>query len=520
MSKARNLSTLLSSDGSVKPTKYADSVGGQSDFVASGTLPNGTPVVLNSDGTIEAVGITSDGLNLSQSQGTQQNFAGASGNTGQPSVSFDPNDSGKFVISYPDANTSGHGKCVAGTVSGTTMTFGTPVTFHTSASTQYSHVYFDPNEVGKFVLLYVGTGSDGYYRVGTVSGTSITFGTAAEFSTVNHTFDNTQLYNTCAFDWDPHNAGKFALCYMSGYASYQELSVVVGNRSGDTLTFGTVVQVVSGQAEFGCIAFDKAVPDKALIAHRAPSTQYPTVRPVTISGTTITLGTAVVPWSNYNSTAFVASTGISNVFVIAHHFNAGGTSWLRSIKVNSLTSITSSNMVNMSTRVRDVKADPNKAGRILVTATSSNVVYVKVVTATDFSVANAVNLTIDSHLTFTANTSYYAGSAFDPANSGKYMIAASSATYGAATIGQLAVTPTTSANLTSSNFIGIPNAAYTDGETATVNLQGSTASNVSGLTAGNTYYVQTDGTLSTSAGSPSVEIGKALSSTSILLKGI
>ena len=57
-------------------------------------------------------------------------------------------------------------------------------------------------------------------------------------------------------------------------------------------------------------------------------------------------------------------------------------------------------------------------------------------------------------------------------------------------------------------------------ETATVNLQGSTASNVSGLTAGNTYYVQTDGTLSTSAGSPSVEAGKALSSTSILLKGI
>ena len=61
MSKARNLATLLTTDGSVKTTKYADSVGGQSDFVASGTLPNGTPVVLNSDGTIEAVGITSDG---------------------------------------------------------------------------------------------------------------------------------------------------------------------------------------------------------------------------------------------------------------------------------------------------------------------------------------------------------------------------------------------------------------------------------------------------------------------------
>ena len=39
------------------------------DFVASGILPNGTPVVLNNDGTVTKVAIASHGLDLSQGQG-------------------------------------------------------------------------------------------------------------------------------------------------------------------------------------------------------------------------------------------------------------------------------------------------------------------------------------------------------------------------------------------------------------------------------------------------------------------
>ena len=98
----------------------------------------------------------------------------------------------------------------------------------------------------------------------------------------------------------------------------------------------------------------------------------------------------------------------------------------------------------------------------------------------------------------------------------------SSQTYTMAIAHQLAATETisTPTNLTATNFIGISSAAYADTATATLNLQGGTATNLSGLTAGSTYYVQNDGTLGTSAGNPSVEAGKALSTTSILLKGI
>jgi hypothetical protein len=73
-------------------------------------------------------------------------------------------------------------------------------------------------------------------------------------------------------------------------------------------------------------------------------------------------------------------------------------------------------------------------------------------------------------------------------------------------------------NLTADNFIGISNGAYTNGQTATIQVVGSVDDAQSGLTAGSKYFVQPDGTLATSAGTPSVEAGVALSSTKLLIK--
>ena len=82
------------------------------------------------------------------------------------------------------------------------------------------------------------------------------------------------------------------------------------------------------------------------------------------------------------------------------------------------------------------------------------------------------------------------------------------------------VTSTTTTYLTDTNFIGISSASYTDSDTATITLPGGIASNLSGLTTGQTYYVQpSDGSLGTTEGNPSVLVGRALSSTVMLLKG-
>jgi len=65
------------------------------------------------------------------------------------------------------------------------------------------------------------------------------------------------------------------------------------------------------------------------------------------------------------------------------------------------------------------------------------------------------------------------------------------------------------------DFIGISDAAISDTASGSVTIKGGTSTNVTGLTPNATYYVQSDGSLSTT--SSDVLAGKALSSTSINL---
>ena len=58
----------------------------------------------------------------------------------------------------------------------------------------------------------------------------------------------------------------------------------------------------------------------------------------------------------------------------------------------------------------------------------------------------------------------------------------------------------------------------TNGQAASVDVIGSVSDNQIGLTAGQQYFVQTDGTISTTAGSPSVLAGTAISATELVVK--
>ena len=74
-------------------------------------------------------------------------------------------------------------------------------------------------------------------------------------------------------------------------------------------------------------------------------------------------------------------------------------------------------------------------------------------------------------------------------------------------------------NLEANNFIGISDAAYANGATATIQIAGSVDDAQSGLTAGSKYYVQLDGSLGTSPANPSVIAGTAVSATKLIVKG-
>jgi len=74
-------------------------------------------------------------------------------------------------------------------------------------------------------------------------------------------------------------------------------------------------------------------------------------------------------------------------------------------------------------------------------------------------------------------------------------------------------------NLTSENFIGISSAAYTNGQTATIQIIGAVDDAQSSLTPGQSYFVLLDGTLNLTAGTPSVFAGTAVAANKIIVKG-
>jgi len=72
--------------------------------------------------------------------------------------------------------------------------------------------------------------------------------------------------------------------------------------------------------------------------------------------------------------------------------------------------------------------------------------------------------------------------------------------------------------LTTLEYVGISSAAYTNGQTATIDVTGGTNTAVSGLTPGSKYYVQGDGSLSTDTATPLIKAGLAISATKLLVK--
>ena len=119
--------------------------GGEFKAVASGTLPSGQPVVVNADGTVSVVSETVN----TETVGTAVVYE-AAGVTDQ-GVAYDAN-AQKIVISYKDQGNSNVGTAIVGTVSGNSISFGTPVVFDSSivrGLEYYTGVIFEANLVSK-----------------------------------------------------------------------------------------------------------------------------------------------------------------------------------------------------------------------------------------------------------------------------------------------------------------------------------------------------------------------------------
>jgi len=476
----------------------------QAQIVASGTLSTGDTVVVNADGTVSAASET----NVSEAVGTPAVFESASitGRSVLPSAAFDSANN-KVVIAYQDSGNSNYGTAVVGTVSGTSISFGTPVVFHSQISDQITAVFDSSNS--KVVVSWVNQQGTVYGAsiVGTVSGTSISFGTAVTF------YNASMLYLSSVFD-SANN--KVVHAYHKNSTNGQG-NAIVGTVSGTSISFGSETIFETGNTAYCACGFDTSL-NKVIISYRDDGNSgYGTAVIGTVSGTSISFGTAVVFASASTIYGSVASNN-NGKFVIA--FRDGGNSSRGKGIVGTITGTTPSfgSEVEYSASFQQPMAavfDPTADKTVIAFRDQNDGNKGKFRVGT----VSGTTISFGSAVTFESGSMSSIGpSTFDSVSNKvvtPYADVANS-NYGTAVVFQNAANIS---NLTAENYIGTAATGAPDGTGAKINLKGAVDENQSGLTAGQSYYVQTDGTLGTTPADPSVFAGTAVAANKLIVKG-
>ena len=482
--------------------------GGEFKAVASGALASGKPVVVNADGTVAVVAESS----VSEAAGTAGNFHSAS--TMQTSVVHDAKNN-RILIAYRDQGDSGKGKCIAGTLdtSNNTISFGSEVKFHND-DTQInpdSCVYDSTNE--RVVINFTGyTGGSprGKSVVCALSSSdnSITLGTVVTFE------DDTDVATSMASAYDSTN-GKVVVFYRST----SNLRAIVGtvDSSDNSISFGTRATVDNSNSEYLTATFD-STNGKVVVGYQdAGNSNYGTARVLTVSGTSVSTGSDTVFESNnclwINST--FDSTNGKVIFGFKTNNDDRGAAIVGTVSGTGISFGTladfSTDQVNWVSVVYHPEA--NKVLFAYGLSDDSNHGYYQSGVVSGTSIGS-----FSTRAEFINDPVEYVAGNYDSTT--KRMVWAwhqnTSPDYGK----YFAYNPAfTDKNITSENYIGMSKGgAVADTENATVDIIGSVNNEQSSLTAGQQYFVQTDGTIGTTADDPSVLAGTAISATEILVK--
>lgn len=486
--------------------------------MANGSITKGKPVILRTDGDFAEVGGTS-----------------SSGSTVSPEtqqISGQQNTEDKFYIADNGNGifavvsiTSHRARIILGEDTGTSITWGSEVTLDdTSENITGVSVYYDSVE-DKFIATNVSGGSQNVCSyIVSYSGTTATKGTQSSLLALGFPNSNYVLasdYNTTdkkgivcigkdtgklftvtvsgttitqsalssQFSGSSNSAQFFNMVYDNtnsvGYITYRNEAISdypyiqTFTVSGDTFSFGTetVIQSLAADGYVG-VAEGSADGKGVCVAWRRSGTGINYITPTfsglvpTIGGVTTLSGGQVPDTSLYWEGAQVVNYNpVSQSFILAYQDTSG-----------KYDIITNNGTVSGGT----------------LTFSDYDVVYPTTNASQYYAISNPTGKNANN--VFIIQQRY---------NQSPYKTAGSiwGASYN-----------TTTTNLTSTNFIGFAQNTVADNEDVKVKIVSQSDQNQTGLTIGSQYFVQTDGTLSTTAGTPSVLGGTALSSTSLLIK--
>ena len=403
----------------------------------------------------------------------------------------------RVVIAYADNGNSSYGTAIVGTVSGTSITFGTAVVFET-AEVQDVAITFDSNS-NKIVIAYAdeGNSSNGTAIVGTVSGTTISFGSAV-------VFDGNTVAISATFD---SNSNKVVIAYSdAGNSNYG--TAIVGTVSSTSISFGTAVVFESANAATIKSTFDSNS-NKVVIAYKdVGNSYYGTAIIGTVSGTGISFGTAVVFLQENARSVGLVIDSTNNKVIVAYADN--GNSKIGTARVGTI----SGTGISFGTAVAFSSGEAE-----FYTSLAYHAGIQKVVIAYRDNTSNTLlgkynvgtvsgtDISFSGEVIFNAGRSDNISLVYDPDSTNLVNSFEDNAnsSYGTSIV----FTPST---------LVTNRGQVASGSSASVDIIGTVSTNQTGLTPGQSYFVQTDGTITTTAGSPSVFAGTAISATKLLVK--
>jgi len=508
---SRNLQNLvnLNTSGNVYANTFvgdADQLtnlpasGGSFEAIASGTLSDGSTVIVNADGTVSAVG----GDPYTASLGSRTTFDSGQGE--YVNGVYDP-DQQKVILVYRDAGNSYKGTAIVGTITGTSISFGTAVVFN-GVTTGEMDTCYDTDQDKVVIVFNDSSGSNAVEAVvGTVSGTSISFGSTVSIGSGTST--------TPRVAYSPDQQKVLVVYNLSG----TDIRAKVGTVSGTSISFGSAGTLVSSATASGSALTYDTVAQKFVFAYKLNTNSYGYAVVATVSGTSVTFGTPVQFSAGYvNYSIGVAYHTDQNKIVIGYtdqnnsYYGTGivGTVSGTSISFGTATVWNSSFTYNSDTSNAVAYHEPSN-GIYITGADNGDGTRGKYGLGT----VSGTSISFGSAVTFSSDNS--PGPAVIPTDNTLVFAHKNDTTFNSTCkVWQPAYTPT---NLTSENFIGISNGAYANNVTATVQIKGAVDDAQSGLTPGQQYFVQANGSINTTAANPSVFAGTAIASNKLIVKG-
>ena len=389
---------------------------------------------------------------------TKQQFTPGSVNPSQINAIYDSTNE-KVVVAYRDNVQSGSASVQVCDVSGTTITIGTAVNNASDInSMEYSSFCFCPN-TGNYALCFNDGGTNkGWCRIGKYSGTN-----SSSWPNNRVQFLNAQARGTGC--WYDTTANK--LCVVTHHGGDSNHGYIwAGTVANDSVTFGT------GQK------FDASNTDGAQYsgAHDSDSGKnvicYGTgahkgnLMAATLSGTTFTFGPGYNFGSNATSYKQVVAYGAGPKKFMVSYVDGSNNDYVKSV----IATLTGTTITYSTPTIFQTRGN----------ATTHSGIIVYNANAANFLMLNRTDLN---------------------SNSAAYYIEAIRVS-----------------NVTKGNYVGIANASYTNGQTASTALPGAVNTAVSGLTVGQKYYVVADGTLSTTADSESIDAGNSIATNKLLVR--